>query len=93
MEINLIQLSGRDGLSGKAKGINLRKSYMPCGHFWLINTDITILGVIRVRHSIKNEFLSLEAGHIGYDIVLSHLGKLMLKLVLPKAKQLEVNCQ
>lgn len=53
-----------------------------------------ILGVIRIRHNINNEFLTLEAGHIGYDIAPSFRGfghgKTMLKLALPKAKALGI---
>ncbi|EHA1127684.1 GNAT family N-acetyltransferase [Vibrio navarrensis] len=81
-------------LLDEAKGINLPEGYVPCSHFWLVNTDKTILGAIRVRHNIENEFLSIEAGHIGYDIAPSYRGegkgKLMLKLVLPKVKQLGI---
>ncbi|HCE2343221.1 TPA: GNAT family N-acetyltransferase [Vibrio parahaemolyticus] len=82
-------------LLDESKGVNLPEGYVPCSHFWLVNTDKTILGAIRVRHNIENEFLSLEAGHIGYDIAPSSRGegkgKLMLKLVLPKAKELGID--
>ncbi|HBC3415257.1 GNAT family N-acetyltransferase [Vibrio parahaemolyticus] len=81
-------------LKDEAKGINLPENYVPCSHFWLINSDKTILGAIRVRHHINNEFLSLEAGHIGYDIAPSFrgkgYGKLMLSLALPKAAELGI---
>ncbi|WP_428774424.1 GNAT family N-acetyltransferase [Vibrio sp.] len=79
-------------LSDEANGVNLREGYVPCSHFWLVNSDKVIIGAIRVRHNINNDFLSLEAGHIGYDIAPSHrgkgYGKLMLKLALPKARAL-----
>ncbi|EHH2514541.1 GNAT family N-acetyltransferase [Vibrio parahaemolyticus] len=81
-------------LSDEAAGINLREGYVPCSHFWLIDSTRSILGAIRVRHNIDNDFLSLEAGHIGYDIAPSYRGKgngkLMLKLALSKAASLGI---
>lgn len=81
-------------LQDEAQGINLRDSYVPCNHFWLVDDNRNILGAIRVRHNIDNEFLSIEAGHIGYDIAPSYRGmgkgKAMLKLALPKAKMLGI---
>jgi predicted acetyltransferase len=81
-------------LRDEAAGINLREGYVPCSHFWLIDNEKSILGAIRVRHNIDNDFLALEAGHIGYDIAPSHRGKgngkLMLKWVLPKAAELGI---
>ena len=55
-------------LADQAEGVNLREGYVPCSHFWLVNSEKAIFGAIRVRHNIDNEFLSREAGHIGYDI-------------------------
>ncbi|HIF5637030.1 TPA: GNAT family N-acetyltransferase [Vibrio parahaemolyticus] len=81
-------------LNDEAEGVNLREGYVPCSHFWLVDCQKAILGVIRVRHNIGNEFLSLEAGHIGYDIAPSFrgrgYGKQMLKLALPEAKRLGI---
>ncbi|MEI8593566.1 GNAT family N-acetyltransferase [Photobacterium sp. Hal280] len=81
-------------LSDEAAGINLPEGYVPCSHFWLIDSTRSILGAIRVRHNIDNDFLALEAGHIGYDIAPSHRGKgngkFMLKLVLSKAADLGI---
>lgn len=81
-------------LTDEAAGINLRKGYVPCSHFWLIDSARAILGAIRVRHNIDNDFLALEAGHIGYDIAPSYRrkgnGKLMLKLALSKAAELGI---
>lgn len=62
-------------LSDEAKGINLPEGYVPCSHFWLVNDESVIMGAIRVRHNIDNEFLTLEAGHIGYDIAPSRRKK------------------
>ncbi len=81
-------------LTEESKGINLPQGYVPCSHYWLLDANKTILGAIRIRHNIDNEFLTLEAGHIGYDIAPSQRGKgngkLMLKLVLPYAKALGI---
>ncbi|PMH42614.1 GNAT family N-acetyltransferase [Vibrio sp. 10N.286.49.B3] len=81
-------------LSDEAAGINLREGYVPCSHFWLIDSTGCILGAIRIRHNIDNDFLALEAGHIGYDIAPSYRGKgngkLMLKLALSIALALGI---
>lgn len=78
----------------EAQGIHLHADYVPCSHFWLMNAEQSILGAIRVRHSLDNDFLAREGGHIGYDMAPSFrgrgYGKTMLKLVLPKAKALGV---
>ena len=92
-------LLGRDNFSSyiqsltdESKGINLPEGYVPCSHFWLIDENQSILGAVRIRHNINNEFLTLEAGHIGYDIAPSFrrngYGKTILKLALTKAKAL-----
>lgn len=79
-------------LENEAEGLDLHPDYVPCSHFWLVNAEHAILGAIRVRHSLKNEFLAFEGGHIGYDIAPSYrgqgYGKTMLKQVLPRAKAL-----
>ncbi|MGY3571876.1 GNAT family N-acetyltransferase [Vibrio paucivorans] len=78
-------------LCDEANGVNLRHGYVPCSHFWLTNEQ-QILGAIRIRHNIDNEFLAQEAGHIGYDVAPSYrrkgYGKTMLGLVLAQAKAL-----
>ena len=82
-------------LTDESNGINLPEGYVPCSHFWLIDDNQSILGVVRIRHNINNDFLTLEAGHIGYDIAPSFrrngYGKAMLKLALIKAKELGLN--
>ncbi|MBE4325669.1 GNAT family N-acetyltransferase [Vibrio parahaemolyticus] len=82
-------------LQDEAQGLNLPDGYVPCNHFWFVDGNRNILGAIRIRHNINNEFLALEAGHIGYDVAPSHRGighgKSMLKLALPKAKMLGVS--
>ena len=82
-------------LTDESNGINLPEGYVPCSHFWLIDDNQSILGVVRIRHNINNDFLTLEAGHIGYDIAPSFrrngYGTEMLKLALIKAKELGLN--
>ena len=82
-------------LTDEANGINLRQDYVPCSHFWMVDTKENILGVIRIRHTIDNPFLCFEGGHIGYDIAPSYRalghGKIMLKLALPIAKSLGIS--
>ncbi|WP_333913578.1 GNAT family N-acetyltransferase [Vibrio coralliirubri] len=103
---NDVENSGyyRDGISNfaqyvqrlqdEAQGLNLPDGYVPCNHFWLVDGNRNVLGAIRVRHNIDNDFLALEAGHIGYDIAPSYrgkgYGKSMLKFALPKAKMLGI---
>ncbi|CAH6841436.1 Acetyltransferase [Vibrio chagasii] len=81
-------------LDDEARGVNLPDGYVPCNHYWLVSDEGEILGAIRVRHRIDNEFLSLEAGHIGYDIAPSKrgsgYGKAMIKFAIPKASSLGI---
>lgn len=81
-------------LANEEKGINLKPNYVPCHHFWFVDQHNQILGCLRIRHNLGNDFLLIEAGHIGYDIAPAFRGKgfgsMMLKLALPKAKQLNI---
>lgn len=81
-------------LIDETRGINLPKHHAPCNHYWLIDSEKTILGAIRVRHHIDKDFISSEAGHLGYDIAPSFrakgYGKLMLSLALSKALELGI---
>lgn len=81
-------------LIDESNGVNLPEGYVPCHHYWLVDSSQEILGVIRIRHNINTPFLSHEAGHIGYDIAPRFrgqgYGKAMLKLALPKACQLGI---
>ncbi|MGY0216156.1 GNAT family N-acetyltransferase [Endozoicomonadaceae bacterium StTr2] len=74
-------------------GRNLKPGYVPCSHFWLIDNG-QMLGAIRVRHNIDNEFLRQECGHIGYDIAPTFRGcghgTTILKLGLQKAERLGI---
>ncbi|KDM91633.1 GNAT family N-acetyltransferase [Photobacterium galatheae] len=80
-------------LQDEEEGINLPDGYVPCSHLWLVENAV-ILGAIRIRHHIENDFLSLEGGHIGYDVAPSARGrgngKVMLKLALSKACELGI---
>ncbi|WP_114764819.1 GNAT family N-acetyltransferase [Vibrio rhodolitus] len=71
----------------EAQGVNLRPGYVPCSHFWLTDEQQHIIGIIRIRHNIDNPFLTLEAGHIGYDICPSKRGKGYGKLMLSLARE------
>ena len=81
-------------LNDEALGINLPAGYVPCSHFWLRDTEQSLIGAIRVRHHIDNPFLAREAGHIGYDIAPAWrrlgYGTVMLRLVLPLAAELGI---
>ncbi|MFM2484195.1 GNAT family N-acetyltransferase [Celerinatantimonas yamalensis] len=79
-------------LDNEANGINLRTGYVPSDHYWLVDNHCShLLGCIRLRHRIDNDFLYQEGGHIGYDMMPSARrqgnGSLMLKLVLVKARE------
>lgn len=77
-------------LHDHAKGINLPNNWVPSLTYWLTNEKDDILGVIRIRTSLAQEYLLKIAGHIGYDVPIAHrrkgYGKEMLRLALPKAK-------
>ncbi|HAS61133.1 MAG TPA: GNAT family N-acetyltransferase [Vibrio sp.] len=82
-------------LSDESRGLNLKPNYVPCSHYWLINSDSEVLGVVRIRHHLANEFLQNEAGHIGYDVRPSYrnkgVAKKMLALALLQAKTLKLD--
>lgn len=73
-----------------SKGVDLPTGYVPATDYWLIE-DETYIGRVSVRHSLT-EALRLIGGHIGYTIRPSKrrmgFGTLILKLVLPRAKEL-----
>ncbi len=76
-------------------GLNLPEDYVPCSSYWLMDDERNLVGAIRLRHHIDNEFLASECGHIGYDIAPSFrrrgFGTVMLALVLPEAAKLGIN--
>ena len=75
-----------------ARGENLPEGYVPETTYWLIDKG-EFIGRVNVRH-ILNDYLLREAGHIGYDIRPSKrgkgYGKIMLKLALGKAQELDI---
>lgn len=75
-----------------AKGIDVPDDWVPYNTYWLTNDMNEILGVIRIRTSIDNEYVRKYAGHIGYDISPFHrkqgYGKEILRLGLIKARAL-----
>lgn len=81
-------------LLDESRGLNLREGYVPCHHFWFLNDKVQLMGVIRIRHHIDTPLLTHDAGHIGYDIAPAFrgegFGKMMLKLALPKARELGI---
>lgn len=46
-------------LQDEAQGLNLPDGYVPCNHFWFVDENRNIVGAIRIRHNIDNEFLAL----------------------------------
>jgi predicted acetyltransferase len=79
-------------LSDEAIGKNLPKGYVPQTTFWLIDND-TFIGTAIIRHRLTDKLLR-EGGHIGYDIRPSKrkkgYGKKLLRLLLPKARELGI---
>ena len=79
-------------LVDEANGKNLPEGYVPCHHYWMMDDQDNMVGVIRVRHSIDTPFLAQEAGHIGYAIAPAFrkqgYGTMLLKLGLEKARML-----
>lgn len=81
-------------------GVGLPQGYVPQTTYWFVRGG-TILGTGRLRHRL-NEQLSVEGGHIGYEIRPSERGKgyatRMLGMMLEEARALRlgrvlVTCQ
>jgi predicted acetyltransferase len=82
-----------DGYILKLKSfINGQEDWVPSYTFWLTNMNKDILGVVRIRMSLENDYVRKYAGHIGYDISpmsrKKGYGTALLKLALEKAAQL-----
>lgn len=77
-----------------AVGLEIPEGYVPMTEWWLINDEIDIIGTVRLRHTL-GEVNKYEGGHIGYDISPRYrrkgFGKKILKLVLEKAKELNMD--
>lgn len=75
-----------------SRGIDVPDDWVPYSTYWLINNESELLGVIRIRTSIDNEYIKKYAGHIGYDISPFHrrqgYGRDILRLGLIKARAL-----
>ncbi|AOT72234.1 GNAT family N-acetyltransferase [Geosporobacter ferrireducens] len=82
-------------LQRREKGIGLPKEWGAYTALWLADEDNRILGGIRVRKELGSDFLRKIGGHIGYDISPSYrgkgYGKLILKLGLEKAAQMNIS--
>jgi predicted acetyltransferase len=80
-------------LRDDAAGIGLPEGYVPASCFWLIDQYKNLVGVAHLRHAL-NATLTYEGGHIGYSVRPTErnkgYGKLMLKLVLGRAKALGI---
>lgn len=78
-------------LKDLSNGIGLPEGYVPSTEWWLINSNNDILGTVRLRHELGKRNFE-EGGDIGYDISPRYrrkgYGKVILKLVLEKAKEL-----
>lgn len=81
-----------DNLHNYAQGINIPEDWVPYHTYWLTNVEGQLLGVIRVRTSIDNDYVEKYAGHIGYDVSPLHrqrgYGREILRLGLDKARML-----
>lgn len=73
-------------------GKGLPDGYVPATEYWLVDGD-RFIGAVNIRHSLTEHLLN-EGGHIGYDIRPSErgkgYGKEILRLALPKAKELGI---
>jgi predicted acetyltransferase len=77
----------------EAAGVDLPEGYVPASCFWLVDEHKTLVGVAHFRHSL-NATLAYEGGHIGYSVRPTQrnkgYGKIMLKLLLERAKALSI---
>lgn len=74
-----------------SKGINVPEGWVPCSSYWLVDASDEVIGVIRIRHRVDNEFLQI-IGHVGYEIKSTcrkqGYGSKLLKLGLVEAKKI-----
>ena len=80
-------------LDDLSHGVGLPEGYVPSSEWWLINNNNDILGTVRLRYKLS-EVNFEEGGHIGYDISPRYrrngYGKIILRLALDKARELEL---
>ena len=78
-------------LADSARGANLPYGFVPYHAFWLVQDETRIIGELRLRHHLT-DMLTIEGGHIGYNIRPSErrkgYGTLQLHLGLEKARGL-----
>lgn len=81
-------------LRNNAQGIDIG-DWVPTCSYWLTDDGSSVLGVIRIRTSLENEYARRFAGNIGYDIAPPHRGKglgtAILRLGLEKAGELKLD--
>ncbi|MBM7095123.1 GNAT family N-acetyltransferase [Bacillus sp. H-16] len=80
-------------LHNQAKGIDLKKGWVPDSTFWLVDDTRRVIGAVNIRHGLT-EFLLNGGGHIGYGIRPSERRKgyatKLLALSLEKTKDLGI---
>ena len=73
-----------------AAGVALAPGWVPVDHFWLIEDDVRLIGVSRLRPRLTAA-LEQHGGHIGYDIAPGMrrrgYGMQLLRSTLPHARQ------
>lgn len=76
-----------------SKGINLEDWMVPQSIYWLYVNDKPV-GIGKIRHSLTDS-LRKEGGHIGYSIHPQNrnlgYGKVLLKLLIEKSKDLKID--
>lgn len=74
-------------------GVGLPKGWVPSSSYWLIDSRCEVLGVIRIRHRVDNDYLK-TIGHIGYEIKMTRRkkgnGSQILKMGLLEARKLGI---
>lgn len=83
-------------LSNNSNPETARKDWVTANTFFAVrDSDGKLIGIIDVRHSIDNEFLTQYGGHIGYAVRPSERQKgyaaEMLNLALEYAKEIGLN--
>jgi len=76
-----------------AQGIGLPDGYIPASTLWLLDDQNELVGVAHLRHRLTPA-LMICGGHVGYGVRPSRRNRgyatLLLKLVLPKAKEMGI---
>jgi len=76
-------------LRDMAAGVGLQPGWVAMSYFWLIENDVRLIGVSRLRPRLTPA-LEIQGGHIGYNVPPSvrrkGYGTQLLRLTLPKAR-------